>query len=102
MSDLHQAIVTPDGSDALHEPGNDDYHPKYIVSVIPPQRQHNKVHKKNSKPKLVIDRNFMCFLQPGGVVHAYMGQKLLKPYILRVFWLTDYELFHATFYQTDA
>ncbi len=32
-----------------------------------------------------------------GVVHAYVGQKLLKPYILRVFWLTDYELFHATF-----
>jgi hypothetical protein len=32
-----------------------------------------------------------------GVVHAYVGQKLLKPFILRVFWLTDYELFHATF-----
>ncbi len=32
-----------------------------------------------------------------GVVHAYVGQKLLKPYILRVFWLTDYKLFHATF-----
>jgi hypothetical protein len=32
-----------------------------------------------------------------GVVHAYVGQKLLKPYILRVFWLTDYEFFHATF-----
>ncbi len=36
-------------------------------------------------------------LQLKGVVHAYVGQKLLKPYILRVFWLTDYELFHATF-----
>jgi hypothetical protein len=32
-----------------------------------------------------------------GVVHMYVGQKLLKPYILRVFWLTDYKLFHATF-----
>jgi hypothetical protein len=25
------------------------------------------------------------------------GTKLLKPYILRVFWLTEYKLFHATF-----
>jgi hypothetical protein len=34
---------------------------------------------------------------PTGVVHAYVGQILLKPYISRVFWLTDYELFHSTF-----
>jgi hypothetical protein len=33
----------------------------------------------------------------GGVVHVYVGQKLFKPYILRVFWLTNYELFQATF-----
>ncbi len=32
-----------------------------------------------------------------GVVHAYVGQILLKLYILRVFWMTDYKLFHATF-----
>jgi hypothetical protein len=32
-----------------------------------------------------------------GVVHGYVGQKFLKPYIIRVFRLTDYELFHATF-----
>jgi hypothetical protein len=32
-----------------------------------------------------------------GVVYEYVGQKLLKPYNLRVFRLTDYELFHATF-----
>jgi hypothetical protein len=44
--------------------------------------------------------NAVCTILEGfahGVVHAYMGQKLLKPYILKVFWLTDYELFHATF-----
>jgi hypothetical protein len=32
-----------------------------------------------------------------GVVHVYVGQKLFTPYILRVFWLTHYKLFHATF-----
>ncbi len=31
------------------------------------------------------------------VLHAYVGQKLLRPYILRVFWLTDYELFYTAF-----
>ncbi len=41
------------------------------------------------------------FFAPG-VVHAYVGQKLLKPYILRVFWLIDYKLFHATFDKTNA
>ncbi len=42
-------------------------------------------------------RSSLCPL-PSGVVHAYVGQKLLKPYILRVFRLTNYELFHATFF----
>jgi hypothetical protein len=35
--------------------------------------------------------------KPNGVVHVYVRQKLLKPYILRVFWLTDYKLFHTIF-----
>ncbi len=64
-SNLHQTIVTPDGDDALHESNDDKHHPKSKVSIVPPQRQHNKVHKKTSEPKLVIDRNFMCFLWPG-------------------------------------
>jgi hypothetical protein len=34
---------------------------------------------------------------PKGVVHKFVGQKLLKPYILKVFWLTNCELFHSTF-----
>ncbi len=68
LSDLQQTIVTPDGDNALHESNNDDYHPKSIVSIVPPQRQHNKVHTKTSEPKLVIDGNFMCFLQPGHLI----------------------------------
>jgi hypothetical protein len=60
-SDLHWTIVTLDGGNALNKSNNDNYHPKSVVSIVPPQRQHNKVHKKTSKPKLVI-RNFMYFL----------------------------------------
>jgi hypothetical protein len=58
-SDLHWTIVTPDGGNALHESDNDDHHPESVVSIVPPQRQHYKVHKKTSKPKLVIDRKFV-------------------------------------------
>jgi hypothetical protein len=63
--DLHRTIVTPDGGDALLKSNEDDYYPESAVSVVPPQRQHNKVHKKSSKPKLVIDRNFLSFLRQG-------------------------------------
>ncbi len=65
LSNLHRKIRTPDGGDTLHESDDEDYHPESVLSFDPPQRQHNNVHKKTSKPKLVIDKNFMCFLRPG-------------------------------------
>jgi hypothetical protein len=46
-----------------------------------------------SKNSIKIIHDILRF----SVVHAHMGQKLLKPYILRVFLLTDYKLFQATF-----
>jgi hypothetical protein len=36
------------------------------------------------------------------VVHAYVGQKLLKPYFLRVFWLTNYGCISAPCCSNDA
>jgi hypothetical protein len=38
--------------------------PEYLMP--PPQRRHKKkVNNKNSKPKVVLDRSFMYFIQPG-------------------------------------
>jgi hypothetical protein len=49
-SNLHRTIVTPVGGNTLHKSNDVDYHPKFVVSVVPPQRQHNKVHKKTCGP----------------------------------------------------
>jgi hypothetical protein len=68
LSDLHWTmIVTPDGNDnndgLLDESDNDDSHPK--STVIPtPKQQKKKVLNRSSNPKLVLDRNFMWFLEP--------------------------------------
>ncbi len=61
-----------------------------------------KIARNNVPESSFFSEIWQYLTDVAGVVHAYMGQKLLKPYILRVFWLTDYKLFHATLDYTDA
>ena len=59
--------VTPDGDDdnkCLDDSNNDDYDPMLVLKLTPKPRP-KKVSTKNSNLKLVLDRNFMCYLRPG-------------------------------------
>ena len=65
-SNLHcMTIITPNGNKAANglpkDSDDDDYHPNSIVPL--PLKQHKKMVQV-SETKLVVDRKFMCFLQP--------------------------------------
>ena len=59
-------IITPDrdydDNQRVNDSANDkDYDPAPIANP-PPKSWPNRVQNKNSEPKLILDRNFMCFL----------------------------------------
>ncbi len=67
-----QPVVSPNGEAAVDADkdaaSSDDnkYNPMPEYLLPPPQQQNKKkATTKGSNPKLVLDRNFMCFLQPG-------------------------------------
>jgi hypothetical protein len=59
-----EAAVDVDEDTASSDDG--EYNPtlEYLLPP-PPQRNKKKATTKDSNPKLVLNRNFMCFLQPG-------------------------------------
>ncbi len=60
-------IVTPDGDedDKLIDDsaGDSDYDDAPVANPTP-KLLPTKIRNKKSKPKLTLDRNFMCFLRP--------------------------------------
>ena len=59
-------IITPDrdydGDQRVNDSADDkDYDPAPIVTP-PPNHGLRRFEIKNSKPKLILNRNFMCFL----------------------------------------
>ena len=68
-------IVTPDNNDDDDQRVDDlantkDYDPVPVVTTPPPKSWPKTVRNKNSEPKLILDRNFMCFLRP----HTFDGK----------------------------
>ncbi len=69
--DNAQPVVSPDGEAAVDvdedaaSSDNDEYNPMPELLPPPPQRNKKKATTKGSDPKLVLDRNFMCFLRLG-------------------------------------
>jgi hypothetical protein len=61
-------IITPDRDDdddlrVDDSADNEEYDPEPIANPSP-KSWPKKVRNKNSKPKLILDRNFMCFFRP--------------------------------------
>ena len=61
-------IITPDRDDdddlrVDDSADNEEYDPEPIANPSP-KSWPKKVRNKNSKPKLILNRNFMCFFRP--------------------------------------
>ena len=72
-------FVTPDNDDDDDQRVDDsaddeDYDPMPIANPLPKSRPKKVARNKNSEPKLILDRNFMCFLQPHIFNHEPFGR----------------------------
>jgi len=63
-------MVTPDNNDIddqrIDDSADDEDYDPAPVANPPPKSRPKMIRKKNSEPKLILDRNFMCmwFLRP--------------------------------------
>ena len=94
MDERRTIQVAPDRDDddqCLDHSDDDDYNPT-PVSKLNPKPRPKKVSTKNSDSKLVLDRNFMCYLRPDTFNH-----EPLKRGKSDMYRIADMERFNADF-----